>query len=653
MMIKKMLSLFLVLISCNAVAQEEFYYKTYDWKSKPESVTLTSEELEKDQVTLSEKKFTHFFFKENRLVKCVLEHKTIRLNNDKAIENNNKYYVSNYGSLEVILQKARVINPDGKIIELSAKDIQISKDENGNPEYQYFAFEGIVIGSVIEYFHVMLYPGNFSGDEVRVQSSYLKKNVSHEIIIPPHLEFKVKSINGLPNFVQDTVEENYTRYFMNTDLIEGVEEEASAAYGASIQKYYYMLYKNISSNKSNIYNYQDVTKNIHGNMFTPLTSKESKKINAFIKSSKADEAKTVLEKVRLLESHLKGTIGIQEEDFEGGFDISKILDNKLTTEDGATKLMMNCLRNLDIKFELVLTCDRNENKFISDFQGYNFLKYYLIYINDLDAYYESNVVSRLGYPSYAYMYNEGLFIKEIKVGEVVSSIGAIKKINGKKMEDSADDIFAHVVVNDDKSSVSIDLERRSTGYKAVYQSFISYVGETQRNEIKEEFLNYIDNETKPENVVFVNDSSAFYGEKPFIGKCTLKSSNFIEQAGDKLLFKIGMLIGPQANLYNSNERKLPVEIEHLKEYNRVITFEIPAGYSVKNLNDLNLSVQPDFNNKTMGFVSTYEVKDNNLIVTVKEWYGTIIIPVSEYKSYENVVNAAADFNKLVVVLQKM
>ena len=55
----------------------------------------------------------------------------------------------------------------------------------------------------------------------------------------------------------------------------------------------------------------------------------------------------------------------------------------------------------------------------------------------------------------------------------------------------------------------------------------------------------------------------------------------------------------------------------------------------------------------MGFVSTYDVKDNTLIVTVKEWYGTIIIPVSEYKSYENVVNAAADFNKLVVVLQKM
>jgi methionine synthase II (cobalamin-independent) len=220
------------------------------------------------------------------------------------------------------------------------------------------------------------------------------------------------------------------------------------------------------------------------------------------------------------------------------------------------------------------------------------------------------------------------------------------------MVDSADDIYAHVVIDENNTTATINLERKNTGYKAVYQSAISYVGETQRNEMKEEFLNYIDNDTKPENVVFENDSSVFYGEKPFIGKCTLKSSNFIEHAGDKLLFKIGMLIGPQTNLYNSNERKLNVEIEYLKEYNRVITFEIPEGYSVKNLNDLNLSVQPEFKEGAIGFVSTYELKENQLIVKVREWYNSIIIPVSEYKSYENVINAAADFNKLVIVLEK-
>ena len=78
-------------------------------------------------------------------------------------------------------------------------------------------------------------------------------------------------------------------------------------------------------------------------MFTVLTSKENKKVNEFIKASKANEGKTLLDKVRLLESHLKGTIGIQEDEFNGASDIVQIIENKVTAEDGANKLMLNCL----------------------------------------------------------------------------------------------------------------------------------------------------------------------------------------------------------------------------------------------------------------------------------------------------------------------
>ena len=656
MIIKKILVALIVLTSCLSFSQsqevEKFYYDTYDWKKVPETVQLTVEELEKDEVTILEKKYTQFYFKNQSLVKCVLEHKIIRLNNDVAIENNNKYYVSNYGSTEVVLQKARVINPDGKIIELSVKDIQVALDENGNPDYQYFAFEGIQIGSVIEYLHVMLFDPEFSGTEVRVQSSDLKKNVEYEVIVPMHLEFKIKSINGLPDFVLDTLEKDYNRYFMHSPKIEGVEAESSSAYKANVQKFYYMLYKNTSTNKSNIYNYQDVTKNIHSNMYTPLTSKELKLIKNFIKLSKANLETTTLNKVIKLEDYLKSTIAIQEDGFQGSDFLPFIFKNKRTDEVGATKLMVNCLRFMNINFELVLTCDRFNDKFITDFQGYNFLKNYLIYINELDGYFEANLLTSFGYPSYEYIFTEGLFIKEIKIGELVSSVGAVKKIKGNIMDESSDDINAYAVIDEDKANVTIQLERVNSGYKAVYQSFIDYTSEEQRKEIKDEFLNYIDNEIKPENVVFENDSSKYYGVKPFIGRCTLKSPNFIEQAGDKMLFKIGMLIGPQANLYNSKERKLPVETEYLKVYNRTITLEIPTGYNVKNLSELVFNVSPEFDNKAVGFTSSYIVKDNKIIVTVKEWYNTVNVSVANYKEYENVINAAADFNKLVIVLQK-
>jgi len=645
--------IFVLFCSISATfSQDGFSYKDYDWDKVEKSNDLTESELLKDQITIFEKKTNEFLLMNDNIVNCVLEHKIIRLNSDKGIENNNKFYVSNGGSLEVYLQKARAISPKGKVIELSATDVKVATDENGDPSYQYFAFEGIEKGSVIEYVHIMTFPVNYSGVEVKVQSYYDKKNVTYELICPSHLEFKIKSVNGLPEFKKDTTDDGKTRYAFNVEKIEGLVDESLGAYQAHLQKYYYQLFKNLITGKSNFYNYEDVTKSIYQNMFTPLTSKETKGINKIIKDSKLSDAKDLREKIFLLENYLKRTYVVFDVSFEGSFDITSILKTKMTNDDGLTRIMLNCLRLLDIDFELVLACNRYENKFIEDFQGYNFLKEYMIYIKELDGYFTASIVSKFGFPSSDLVYAKGLFIKEIKLNGLVSSIGEVKEIKGKGMDASVDEIITYAKLMEDNINVEIDIERRTSGYKAAYQSFLDVVSEKQKTEFKEEYLNYIDNETTPTEIVYENDSSIYYGYKPFIGKAKMKSGNFIEQAGDKLLFKVGMLIGPQSDLYNSKERKQEVENECLKKYIRTIKFEIPSNYEVKNLKDLIIDIQPAYNNNAMGFVSSYKIENNVLIITVNEWYNTIIVPVEHYKSYEDVVNAAANFNKIKLVLQK-
>ena len=52
-----------------------------------------------------------------------------------------------------------------------------------------------------------------------------------------------------------------------------------------------------------------------------------------------------------------------------------------------------------------------------------------------------------------------------------------------------------------------------------------------------------------------------------------------------------------------------------------------------------------------GFISSYELKGNQLIVTINEFYNKVNYPVSEYEMYEKIINGAADFNKLVLVLE--
>ncbi len=52
------------------------------------------------------------------------------------------------------------------------------------------------------------------------------------------------------------------------------------------------------------------------------------------------------------------------------------------------------------------------------------------------------------------------------------------------------------------------------------------------------------------------------------------------------------------------------------------------------------------------FKSDYTLKDDLLEVRVEEFYKQIYAPLSRYEDFRKVVNAAADFNKITLVLEK-
>lgn len=104
-------------------------------------------------------------------------------------------------------------------------------------------------------------------------------------------------------------------------------------------------------------------------------------------------------------------------------------------------------------------------------------------------------------------------------------------------------------------------------------------------------------------------------------------------------------------MYHEKPRVQPVDSYYTRGYNRTIIINLPENYEVKNLEDLNFSCKPDEKDNILGFESTYEIKGNQIIITVKEWYDTHYFSVADYGKYEKTMNAAADFNKVVLVLQ--
>jgi hypothetical protein len=54
----------------------------------------------------------------------------------------------------------------------------------------------------------------------------------------------------------------------------------------------------------------------------------------------------------------------------------------------------------------------------------------------------------------------------------------------------------------------------------------------------------------------------------------------------------------------------------------------------------------------MGFISSYTIEGNKLVITIHEYYKEINYAKSRAENYRKVINASADFNKVVLVIEK-
>jgi hypothetical protein len=141
--------------------------------------------------------------------------------------------------------------------------------------------------------------------------------------------------------------------------------------------------------------------------------------------------------------------------------------------------------------------------------------------------------------------------------------------------------------------------------------------------------------------------------KPFIVNATVRSTQLFDKAGTKYLVKVGELIGRQEEMYETKKRHNKITLQYPHALVREIELTIPEGYKINNLEDLNINeTYKEGDVLTMGFVSRYEVSGNTLKIKIQEDYRNIAYPLDQYEAFKKVINAAADFNKVVLILDK-
>ncbi|BDD06771.1 hypothetical protein [Aureibacter tunicatorum] len=133
----------------------------------------------------------------------------------------------------------------------------------------------------------------------------------------------------------------------------------------------------------------------------------------------------------------------------------------------------------------------------------------------------------------------------------------------------------------------------------------------------------------------------------------IHSNSLVQKIGNDYLISIGKVIGRQNEMYDEKERQNDIHNISTKQYQHTLTLNIPEGYECKGLESIKIDNKLEDQGKTLAiFKSDYTYENNQLIITIDEIYYELHIPKELYQGYRKVINSAADFNKVTLVLQK-
>lgn len=648
---KKILTILLFSLVNFLTAQE---YKDYDWQ-KPETYTPLESEKEYGEIELLNKNIKEFVVFNNESYDFSIKHTKTYVNSDEAIERNNKIYIPFKSEGEEILtQKVRVIKPDGKVIELNNNDIKEAEDEETKVKYKYFALTGLEKKCIIEQLIIGKYIPKLSGKTIVLQDENWNKNISYEIIYPKHLIFLIKTYNALPSFVENNTKyPNKVSQKIEIDVIPPLKDEKYSNYVLNSKKFIYKLTGNTYSQKYDLYNYKDYTTDLLEYMDKELEAKDKNALTKFVKQLPSN-GKEEKEKIVAIEDYIKKNIAFNTNSNEAS-NLATTINNKYTNSYGLIKLYKNIFDFYKIPSEIVVTSDRYKNPMDPKLESYANLEEFVLYFPQHEGYLcPTEIDYRFPHIPYKWTNSNALFTKYTEFGGVKIPDFEIKKIVTPGIDFTHDEMNILVDFSNSTTEPNVTSEIQFNGYSAFnIQPYYDFIPEDKQSEFEKELAENYTNKKENTTIACENKGTQFVGKKPYILKVSYVGDNLIEKVGDKLLLKIGLVIGKQAELYQEDKRQMPIDIQFPHYYKRNITVKLPKGYSIANLEKINSDFSTTLQNtESCKFTTSHKMEKNELLINNIEFYKDVELPIEKYESYIKVLNAAADFNKLVLILKK-
>ena len=636
-------------ITSTSFAQTVPFFKSYNWELNPK---YTIESSDKDMIAIKDKVVTEFIFENQNLIEYYLEHKILWLNSDDRIEEYTKVYLPSANDASQVVINVRIIKKTGEIIVLDKSRILGSENEKTGIKFNYFSIDAIEKGSIIEYYYVAKRRPKLQGAMVDIESDYDKQTLEFDLYAPSNLSFSFKSFNleTTVKKIENITEKTHWKF--SAKDVKAVNNEDKAPYNASIGFIMYKLHEN-TANNAIITSYYNVAQNLFDFYYSTYSELEKKLIHKFAKNFKFDEDLKDENKARIIDLFIKENIYISENDSEN---LTNVLKTKTANETGVIKLYIALFEKFDVTHEMVLTSNRLQLKFDKYFEATNFLQEFLFYFPASKKYLSpSKFGTRFGFPPPYFMNNFGLFVTGYDINGKRKAFSEVKFIEGIPASLSSDEMLIEVNFNTkDLTKNTIALERKLNGYYAMnLHPFMNLIQPNRINEVIDQY--FVQNSDKNAKVLkreFINEDPSLFGVKPFVVKFDISSEYFVEKKGDKYLFKLGDLIGPQMEMQQEKKRILPLEAEFNRSYYRTIKIHIPEGYQISNLEDIIIKNSYATKDKELFiFDSYYTLEGDVLTVTADEHYRETFVAPEIFEAYRTVINSAADFNKVTLILE--
>ncbi len=636
---------------------QTFIYADFKWEEKPQPYKPAGTDT-MSQIVLQDKIAYQVVIENNIAHEYYFRHTRTFVNSDQAIERNNKVYLPSGMRTTVVRLDVRVIKPNGEIIQMNESDIKEAVDEDSERKYQYLAVRGLEQGSVVEELFVMRTPSDFTGRIFTVQSEYPKRNVTFELFYPAHLIFDTRSYNGFPKLEKDTThaDKDLACRKAFSEYIPALKSEKYSNRVAHVQKVAFKLTGNSASRKLNLNSYDIIADIFFQNLNLPPTKAEAKVLDKILSNAGVNFSKNEEDKIRKLEDYVKKNIFNTDKLPNNSVSIDKMYETKITDAYSLTRLYVAAFNKLNIEHELLVSCNRYDLNFANDFEPLSYLDKFFLHFPKHDKYLApEHPLYRYGLIPYQYRNQYGLFVKKTSLGNLTTGLGEVRFVESDAYTENTDSLIIEVDFSKGFETPKYQYRITNSGHEAAgLQTLFEYLkDEKQKEEIRKSLVKVFADDADVEGLKVENEGAAYFANKPYVISAHFSNGKYVDKAGGKYIFKVGELIGPQEQLYQEETRKMPIEMNYCKNYYRIIKFKIPSGYKLSNTDKLNMDI---FHNnaegeRIMAFRSWYDIKDNDVIVFCEEYYKAIGLPVSEYEPFKAVINAAADFNKIVLLFE--